>query len=369
MNEADLAFDNDFYELGEIARSSAVRPAPELSGARILVLAGDRAVCDAVGHRLQLDRYVPESACSFGEFECIRSSLDKFDLLIVDAAQPDWPGFELCRNIRREHPLFKLPILMMTSRTRPEDAIAALSAGANDTLPAPVDADELQLRVRHLLLIKSSATEFIRMELAFLQAQIKPHFLYNTLSSIAALSEENHAVMRQLLDRFGTYLRETLRLDNLDPLVPLHQEMQLVQTYLEIEKIRFSDRLHATIAIGDDVDNVLIPPLSIQSLVENAVRHGLMTRKRGGSLTVSALSEGDACQVRVQDDGIGMARAAGVWHKRGSNSRGGGLSNIDRRLRMIYGTGLNIVSDPASGTRISFIIPLAGGLSHESHLN
>lgn len=367
MSEAHLAFDNGNYDLGKITRSSAAQPAPELSGARILVLAGDCAACDAIRHWLLPDRFVAEAVSSLRDFESIQRSLDKFDLLIIDASLPDWPGFELCRRIREEHPLFKLPILLMTSRARPEDAVAALSAGANDSLPAPVDAEELQLRVRHLLLIKSSATEFIRMELAFLQTQIKPHFLYNTLSSIAALSEENHAVMRLLLDRFGAYLRETLRIDNLDPLVPLHQEMQLVQTYLEIEKIRFSDRLHTSIAIGDDVSNVLIPPLSIQSLVENAVRHGLMTRKRGGSLTVSALSEGGACYVRVQDDGIGIAQAANAWHKRGSNNRGG-LSNIDRRLKMIYGTGLNIVSDPTSGTRISFSIPLAGGL-HESHLN
>ncbi len=369
MREAHPAIDNDNCDLGEIFRSNAAHPAPELSGARILVLAGDRAVCDSICHWLMLDRFVPESVSSAREFESIQSSLDKFDLLIIDAALPDWPGFELCRRIREEHPLFKLPVLMMTSRTRPQDAVAALSAGANDSLPAPVDADELQLLVRHLLMIKSSAIEFIRTELAFLQAQIKPHFLYNTLSSIAALSEENHTVMRLLLDRFGAYLRETLRLDNLEPLVPLRQEMQLVQSYLEIEKIRFNDRLRTTIDIDDDVGNVLIPPLSIQSLVENAVRHGLMTRKRGGCLTVSALNEGDACQVRVQDDGIGIARAANAWHKRGSNSRGGGLTNIDRRLKMIYGTGLNIVSDPASGTRISFIIPLAGGPSYESHLN
>jgi len=368
MRETKLAID-DYAGAISRSRENGPSPKPELSGARILVLADDRAIFDAIRHWLLFHRFLAEFIPSTCKFEQISGLLDKFDLLIIDSALPNGHGFEICRQIRKEHPLFKLPILMTTSRAQPKDVIAALSSGANDTLAAPIDAQELQARVRHLLTIKSSAADFIRMELAFLQARIKPHFLYNTLSSIAALSEENQTDMRRLLERFGVYLRETLRLDNLEPLIPLRQEMRLVQSYLEIEKFRFNERLQTTFNVGDDVSNVLIPPLSIQSLVENAVRHGLTTRKRGGNLTVSALEQGGACLIRVQDDGIGMAQAAGAWHKRGSNGRDGGISNIDRRLKMIYGTGLNIDSDPASGTRISFIIPLAGGLSHESHLN
>lgn len=349
--------------------AKTLEPGVDPTGSRILVLADDPAVYGVIRHWLLLEHLIVEFVPSSQAFEQIQGALDKFDLLIIDAALPNGRGLDRCRQIRQEHPLFKLPILMVTSRSRPEDTLAALSAGANDTLAAPVNVNELHVRVRHLLLIKASAAEFVRMELTFLQNQIKPHFLYNTLNSIAALSEMDQAVMRRLLDRFGAYLRESLRRDNLEPLIPLHQEMQLVHSYLEIEKIRFNDRLHTTFAISDDVCNVRIPPRSIQSLVENAVRHGLMARKQGGNLSVSALAEEGACLVRVQDDGVGMAQTANAWYKHGFNSLGGSLAHIDRRLKTIYGTGLNIVSTAAVGTRISFTIPSEGGLPRESHLN
>ena len=113
---------------------------------------------------------------------------------------------------------------------------------------------------------------------------------------------------------------------------------------------------------------MLIPPLTIQSLAENAVRHGLMARKQGGTLRVSAIADSSVCRISVQDDGIGIAKASAAWYRMQSN-RSGSLPSIDRRLKQIYGTGLLIHSDPDTGTRISFAIPLAGGYMHESDSN
>ena len=340
------------------AASSA--PVPELSGSRVLALASDEG--SVIRQALLLDGLVAKFASTPQSFARMQGTLGKFDLLILDASLPNRASFDLCSQVRKEYPPFNLPILMLTSRHRPEDAALALAAGANDTLADPADPAELRTRVRQLLYMKASVAEFVRMEVAFLHARIRPHFLFNTLNSIAALSEEDHSVMRLLLERFGAYLRESFRTENLERLIPLHREMQLVQSYLEIEKIRFNDRLHTMLAIGDDVSNVLIPPLSIQSLVENAVRHGLMARKRGGNLSVRARAKDGDCSVLVEDDGVGMTQAASAWYAQGSDSREGGLAMTDRRLRMAYGARLNIVSNPAFGTRISFEIPLSGGI-------
>lgn len=338
----------------------------ELSGARALVLTGNPAWADTIGPLLRQEGMAYNFVTSSHLFDRMKASIGKFDLIIMDIASGQWPDTELCRQIRKQHSLFQLPILIITGRKHPASSVDALAAGGNDTLLVPFDEAELRARVRQLLVLKSSAFEYVRMEMAFLQARIKPHFLFNTLNSIASLSEENTIVMRLLLNRFGAFLCKTFQEENLEQLIPIHQELSLVEAYLDIEKIRFSDRLHTQLHIDEDVSNVLIPPLTIQSLVENAVRHGLMARKQGGTLQVSVQADGVMCRVSVQDDGIGIAKAAANWHKQ-RNNRGGSLPNIDRKLKQIFGTGLTIDSDSESGTRISFTIPLAGGYDLESN--
>lgn len=340
--------------------------AMELSGARALVLTGNPAWADTIGPLLRHEGMAPEFASSFQLFDQMKATIGKFDLIIMDVASGHWPNMELCRQIRKQHSLLQLPILIITGRKYPTSPVDAFAAGGNDTLLAPFDEAELRARVRQLLLIKSSASAFIRMEMAYLHTRIKPHFLFNTLNSIASLSEEDPVVMRMLLNRLGAFLYKSFREDNLEPLIPIHQELSLVETYLDIEKIRFGHRLRTQVVVDEEASHALIPPLSVQSLAENAVRHGLTARKQGGMLQVSVTAEEGKCRISVQDDGVGTAKAAAAWHKHGSN-RGGSLSNIDRRLKQIYGTGLTIHSDPESGTRISFTIPLAGGYDHESH--
>ncbi|KAA2301975.1 histidine kinase, partial [Clostridioides difficile] len=131
-----------------------------------------------------------------------------------------------------------------------------------------------------------SIQERLRMEAAYLQAQIQPHFLFNTLNSLMVLSDIDTEHMRKLGDAFSSYLRISFNYLNTGELVKLSYELELVEAYLFIEKTRFEDRLSVVLNVEPDLP-LLLPPLSIQPLIENAVRHGLLSRNVGGTLCLS----------------------------------------------------------------------------------
>ena len=222
----------------------------------------------------------------------------------------------------------------------------------------PADTWELKTRVRSLIELKSSFEERLRIEIAWLQSQIQPHFLYNTLNSIAALSITDPGKMRILLHEFSNYLRLSFDFKNTSPLIDLEHELSLIRSYVYIEQQRFGDRLKVEWDVEDGID-ILVPPLSIQPLVENAIKHGLMSRDRSGTVSISIhRREGDV-EIAVQDDGVGMQKEqieqllSAPFHDK-SNV---GLLNIERRLKQLFHSGLHIQSEPNLGTVIRFSIP------------
>ncbi|MEF3304069.1 ATP-binding protein [Paenibacillus sp. GYB003] len=321
---------------------------------RVLIVDVDAMSLIAMRNVLALDHIEPVAARYAEEaIEELRRPW-KWDLIIVDLRMPGVSGLELCRSIRERYPLFELPVLMMTSAGRPEDAIAAFAAGANDFLAKPVDLAELRARVRTLLRVKRSAVERIRMETAFLQAQIKPHFLFNTLNSIAALADDEPERMKRLLAHFGTYLRESIRFDNLESVVTLERELLLVKSYLGIERERFGKRLRVRWEVTDGLA-ALVPPLIIQPLVENAVNHGVMKRKEGGRIVIRIGPEADDFVIRVSDDGVGISAD---WRNNRGSGAGVGLENIERRIVQAYGTPLTVLGGPGIGTTVEIRLPL-----------
>ncbi|WP_347835123.1 response regulator [Gracilibacillus sp. JCM 18860] len=210
----------------------------------------------------------------------------RYDLVISDVMMPQVSGYELTRLIRERYSISELPILLLTARTRNEDILTGFQSGANDYVKKPVDSTELKARVRALIELKLSIEERVRMEGAWLQSQIQPHFLYNTLNSIAALGEIDLPKMQALLEEFSNYLQLSFDFKNSDPMVPLEHELSLVRSYLYIEQERFRDRIKVCWEIEPNI-NVFLPPLSIQPLVENAVRHGILQRKEGGNYLYS----------------------------------------------------------------------------------
>ncbi|TBL77287.1 ATP-binding protein [Paenibacillus thalictri] len=280
----------------------------------------------------------------------------EWDLLVTDVMMPYMSGYELSRSIRSRFSMSELPILLLTARSRPEDIDAGFLSGANDYVTKPVEARELKSRVRALTDLKRSVRERLRMEAAWLQAQIQPHFLFNTLNSVAALSEVDTARMRTLLDVFGNYLHGSFDFQNSARVVTLKHELDLIRSYLYIEKERFGERLQIVWEVDEDIE-LQIPPLSIQPLVENAVKHGVLSRYRGGTITIRIADHYEYAEIAVIDDGVGMDQATlqRLLDGRSDRKSGIGLLNTDRRLKQIYGKGLQMRSIPGQGTTVTFV--------------
>ena len=202
-----------------------------------------------------------------------------------------------------------------------------------------------------------STEELLRSEIAFLQAQIKPHFLYNALNTIAAFSLDEPQMTRDLLANLSAFLRGSFDFKNRDKLVTLQKELELVEAYLFIEKARYGKRLNIVYDLEDQI-KCLLPPLIIQPLVENAVQHGLATQKNGGTVRISAHRHENFVIISVVDDGVGIPEDVFEKCQNGSEGTGVALKNINMRLVRLYGHGLDIQRMPEGGTRAVIQIPM-----------
>ncbi|MDU5950911.1 MAG: histidine kinase, partial [Paenibacillus macerans] len=218
---------------------------------------------------------------------------------------------------------------------------------------------ELKYRIRALLGLKQSIHELLTMEAAYLQAQIQPHFIFNTLNSIMALSLIDIEKMRKLGDAFATYLKISFDFLNTKQLVELSHELELLRAYLYVEQERFGERLSIQWEIQEE-PRLLLPPLTIQPLVENALKHGLLTELTGGTLLIRGVREEGGFRVEVRDNGQGMEPdlVNRLLHEPSRNKRGIGLYNTNQRISRLYGRGLSIRSRPGEGTSVSFFIPM-----------
>jgi len=278
----------------------------------------------------------------------------EWDLVITDIMMPQMSGYELTRRIRERFTLTELPILLLTARSQPNDIQSGFMAGANDYVTKPVEAIEIRSRIQALTTIKQTVREQLRLEAAWLQAQIQPHFLFNALNAITALSGIDLDKMRGLLEEFSHFLRSRFRFQDTDGLVPIEEELKMIRSYLYIEQVRFGERLRVVWEI-DDHKPLKIPFLSIQPLVENAIRHGIMKRSRGGTVRIRISVHADDVEITVQDDGVGMdeAQLQRLLERRAEHA-GVGLINTDLRLKRHFGTGLDIKSTLGEGTEVTF---------------
>ncbi len=198
-------------------------------------------------------------------------------------------------------------------------------------------------------------------EIRRLQAQINPHFLFNALNTISSFCRTKPGRARSLLSELARYLRRNLEADA--NLTPLKRELEQVRSYLEIEQARFGERIQAHIELERGLDDCLIPPLVIQPLVENSVKHGILGRDEGGLVILRVTRNNGSLKVEVEDDGVGMDKSRVQDILNGQGEYAGedhvGVRNCDRRLEQIYGPRhkLNIDSKPGQGTRVTFTVP------------
>lgn len=284
----------------------------------------------------------------------------RYDLVILDIMMPGMSGFETLGKIRERFSPFELPVLMLTARNRTSDVKLALDLGANDFVGKPFEAEELLARVRSLTRLKTSVREAANAEIAFLRSQIKPHFLYNALNAIATLCIDAPHKAEELTLDLSEYLRSSFDFKQLDALVPLQHELELVEAYVHIEQARFGGRLEVEYEIDAD-PHARIPPLILQPLVENAIRHGLMSKIDGGKVRVSVKeTSGTGIRFEVADNGKGMnelARRELLDPDRVRDRKGVGLWNISRRIKLLYGTSIRLDSTEGVGTTVSFTVP------------
>ncbi|WP_145410196.1 ATP-binding protein [Paenibacillus xylanexedens] len=283
----------------------------------------------------------------------------RIDLVILDLMMPGMSGYEVCLEIRKRYSLLDLPVLMVTAALQPQDKVAAFQVGANDYLPKPFDLEELKARIGSLLAMKESLGRAVHMEVAFLQSQIKPHFLYNVLNSIVSSSYTDVERARNMIIALADYLRGSFRFSNTDERIEFDEEFQLIQTYVEIEQARFGDRICFKYDIPEDAYRSKMPPLLLQPLVENAIRHGIGARIEGGTVELKAERSEGGWLFTVTDDGVGISpeRIDLLLEQNESNGEHGvGLRNINKRLRFEYGTSLELASEPGRGTSVAFRI-------------
>ncbi len=276
---------------------------------------------------------------------------------IIDLMMPEMTGDELCSRLRERFSLFELPILILSSRTQTNSIVRALQMGANDFLQKPFEIEELIARVQTLVHLKMSADRAVGSELAFMQAQIKPHFIYNALGAISNMTIREPQKAKELLLDLADYLRGCFSFEHTNGMTTLAREMEVVRAYLSIEKARFRERLQVEYQI-DGGQHMLIPMLIIQPLVENAVLHGLMPKLEGGTIKIKVWNENGSTHIRVEDDGVGIS-AGDITRLLGINlaGRGVGLKNVQKRLIMKYGQGLQISSTPGAGAIVEAILP------------
>ncbi len=200
-------------------------------------------------------------------------------------------------------------------------------------------------------ILSEKELELEKSRLALMLSQIKPHFISNSLASISRLCDTNPEAVKTSIKTFSRYLSKNIDSLTASELVPFHKELEHVENYLYLEKLRFDERLNIIYDIY--VSDFFLPTLVLQPIVENAVKHGITKRKHGGTLIIKTQELPHCIQIIVTDDGVGFDTKTGpndgISHI--------GIENVRSRLQMQCGGKLNIESNVGKGTRVIIEIP------------
>ena len=246
-------------------------------------------------------------------------------------------------------------------------AVDGVVIGALAALGPSVDAALMRIAVEvarfvstHLALaeLDASRTRTVQAQLNFLRAQISPHFVYNALTAIESYVRSDPERARDLLVGFAEFIRWAFREHS--QYATLAEELRFVDSYLELERARFGDRLAVSLRVAPEVLSVRLPSLVLQPLVENAIRHGLEQLTGTARLQISAADGGHEAIVTVEDHGVGVdpGQLADILAGR-TGGQSVGLRNVDERLRATFGNdhGLTIETGVGAGTKVTMRLP------------
>jgi two-component system sensor histidine kinase LytS len=272
----------------------------------------------------------------------------------IGCALPDCPLREAIIVPLRKGAAIRGCLKIYGTKQRPLDQpLFELAKGLADLFSTQLELEDIGIKNQLLA----------HAEISRLQAQINPHFLFNSLNTIASFCRTAPGQARELLLDLARYMRRNL--DSSRGLIRLSEEMEQVRSYLAIEQARFGDRIVSAIDLEPGCEDWLLPPLLIQPLVENSVRHGLQGRPEGGRVTVTARRRDGHLWVEVADEGLGMSPETRSRilspEAAGSLTEGVGARNTNQRLVQLFGHdyALRIDSAPGEGTRIVFRAPPA----------
>ena len=202
-------------------------------------------------------------------------------------------------------------------------------------------------------------TQLTRAQLEALKMQLQPHFLFNTLHSISALVHHHPDAADRMIARLGDFLRLTLENSGAQ-VVSLQKELEFLTCYLEIERVRFQDRLTTSVEVEPAALDAPVPNLILQPIVENALRHGIAQTRGPGRVEISAKRQNGSLRIRVRDNGPGLAA---ITRTDDGLKEGVGLSNTRARLEQLYGDAhrFDLENAPGGGLLVTMEIPVAGG--------
>ncbi len=201
------------------------------------------------------------------------------------------------------------------------------------------------------LIFEAAVKDF---ELKTLKAQLNPHFMFNAMNSIRALIEEDPQNAKDAITKLSNLMRYTLKIERSET-VPLAEELRTIQDYLDLEKIRFEERLNYNIKSTPDADRIEIPPMMVQTLVENGIKHGISKITSGGEVLIEAKVVDKSLLIEIKNTGKFSEEAL-------KNSKGFGVSNTKHRLALLYGENASLtLSNELNNTVLAkLIIPIGG---------
>jgi two-component system LytT family sensor kinase len=213
--------------------------------------------------------------------------------------------------------------------------------------------------VRIQIKLEEQERLLLQARMVALQNQINPHFLFNTLNSVSSLVRFDPDTARELIIKLATILRRLL--NSSDSFVPLREEVEFIDNYLDIEVVRFGrDKLKVIKELEPESLEVMVPAMLLQPLVENSIKHGLSSKVEGGSIHLRSRLSADLLIIEVEDDGVGIAASHSVERENGLVSTGIGMANVAERLKVLYGDTalMTIDSHEGKGTLVRVRVPI-----------
>ena len=328
---------------------------------KIILLSTSPEQIDIIGQYLKPEPYQLYIFNTEKDVYAFLKQADNIGLIIVGNLFFGYATDKICEKIREIYPMDQLPIIVICRNDYKRlDHNNNILKYVNDILIEPFEQTELVQKVYLLMLLRKSAQETLKAKIDFLQSQIDPHFIFNTLSSIMPLCIQDPKKAYKLLSDFSDYLRGRLYPKELQNPIPIYEEMDLIDAFLSIERVRFPDKIIYNV-VGDYDENDLILPLLIEPIVENCIRHGMKPGQHQILHIYIGIKEQDGyLAFIIKDDGNGMDedQLQKIRADDYISTTSIGFSNVKKRLVLYYSEKLNVNSIKGHGTEVTFKIPI-----------